>query len=381
MKPQKLLLIVFALAISFNSYSQDPSYTSFHNNRLLFNPSLVGTNGTQSLKARAKSQWFNDGGGGFKTVGLQWEETVPCSIIDIGAKFNANEEGSGRYRTLEAGILTSIFRPFTYKKINEHNIRLGGDFSWGQNNIDYSRLVWSDQLDKKYGVVLPTSFVAPNGGSSTVYFNPGVGVSLRSLWNKHKVNAVMTNIGLALYRFYNFSGDEINQSVSVLGLDNANPYRITAFAEAEFIPKYYGRKYVSMRPSILYQKQGKVDYIEAGFRAGYTRRAGLGFYYHASFDNVYDQTKWITATTDFQLKMGKGKLLEINLSYSENLGGLKNFSGPQFEIGFTYHLNKSSLCNILGQEDDVPYTDEYKCPIMTVTPGKRKMYENIWGKE
>jgi hypothetical protein len=335
---------------------------------------------------RSKLQWNNDGGNGYKTLSLLFEETMPCSVIDIGAKINYNEEGAGLYRTLELGFLSSAFVPLNLSQFSDHNFRFGVDFSWGVNSIDFSRLIWSDQLDLKYGVkdkygnYNPTSFNSPNAGRSSWFFNPGFGVSMRSLWNKKSTKAWMTNFGVAMYRFYSLKDGEINQSVSVLGLKNSNPYRLSAFAESEFVPIYYSRKYISIRPMILFQKQGNINYLEAGIRAGYLRNAGIGFYYHTAPGNVLGQTPWLTFTTDFMISVGNGKNLEMSLSYSENMGGLQNLIGPQFEIGISYHIAKSSVCNLLNMKDDVPYNNEYKCPIMAITPGKRKMYENIWYK-
>ena len=370
------LLILFT-----NLIGQDAAYTSFADNRILFNPSLVGVSGAQSWKIRGKSQWFNDGGSGYKTLGLIFEETMPCSIIDLGAKFNLNEEGSGLFRTWEAGIVSAMFIPLPSSQKHDHNLRAGADFSWGINSIDYNKLIFSDQLDPKYGNILQGSFISPNTGNSSWFFNPGVGFSLRSLWNKKSKQAVMTNAGMAMYRFYSLSGGKINQSVSILGLDNDNPVRYTGFFEMEFVPKYYGRQFLSMRPSIVYQKQGKIDYAEFGFRAGYTRSAGIGFYYHTSFLNEYGVNRWLSIHGDITIKLKKKRLMVVNFDYSSNISGLRNFSGPQFELGFTYHLAKSSICNAMDQQDDVPYNGSYNCPIMDVSPGKRKMYENIWYKE
>lgn len=380
----KKITIIFLLLWSLwgnDTYSQDPAYQNFAQNRFLFNPSLTGSYGAQSWKMRSKLQWNNDGGSGYRTLSLLFEETMPCSIIDIGAKVNYNVEGAGFYKTFEAGFLSSAFLPFSASKNSDHNFRLGVDFSWGVNSIDFSRLVFSDQLDPKYGIIKPTTFIAPNQGKSSWYFNPGFGVSLRSLWNKKSSKGVMTNFGAAIYRFYSLEDGEINQSVSILGLKNSNPYRLSAFGEAEFVVKYFNRNFISFRPMILYQNQGGINYFEAGFRGGYTKTAGLGFYYHTAPGNDFGQTAWMTITSDFMIPTGKGKSLEMSFSYSENLGGLQNFTGPQFEIGISFHLSKSSICNIMGMEDDVPYNNTYKCPIMAITPGKRKMYENIWYKE
>ncbi|MBK9043442.1 MAG: type IX secretion system membrane protein PorP/SprF [Saprospiraceae bacterium] len=161
-----LILIFFWLRLS----SQDPAYHSFTQNRFLFNPSLTGSYGAQAWKVRSKAQWNNDGGGGYKTVSLLFEETMPCSILDVGAKVNYNEEGAGIYQTLDFGFLTSAFLPFHTGRHHDHNARIGFDFSWGVNTIDFSRLVWSDQLDPKYGNINPTSFTIKQSGQICLVF-------------------------------------------------------------------------------------------------------------------------------------------------------------------------------------------------------------------
>jgi type IX secretion system PorP/SprF family membrane protein len=368
------------LTCEIKTYGQDPAYSSFHSNRLLFNPALVGSQGAQSYTMKAKTQWLNDGGHGYKTISFTAEETVPCSIMDFGVKALVNEEGIAGYRTVELGLLSAMYIPFSWNQWSDHNFRLGLDAAWGWNTVDYSKFVFSDQLDSKYGIVRPSSFVVPNDGISRNFFNPGVGCVIRSLWNKTNRHAFMTNIGLSMYRFYTFSSGQINQSVSVLGLDSPNPNRYAAFAEIEFIVKYIGRRSLTLRPQIVYQKQGDISYIEMGSRFGLARDLGLGLYYHLvpRFNN--SPTKWITATFDVLKSNYKGRAVAFNFSYSLNVGGLKNFSGPQFELGIAYHLAKSTICKISGMEDAVNYSYEYKCPYYSFPPGKRKYYENLWSK-
>lgn len=370
-----LFLLFFNILIF---YSQDPSYHGFEGNRYLFNPSLTGSYGAQSYGLKSKFQWNNDGGGGYRTHSLFVEETMPCSILDLGFKLNYNSEGTASYNTLESGLLAAIFVPFTLDQFSDHNFKFGFDFSWGLNSIDYSKLIWSDQLDSKYGIVYQTEFIPPNEGMSAVYFNPGFGFSFRSVWNKKSSKAIMTNFGLAMYRFYSIQDGQINQSVSILGLRSTNPHRLTAFFETEFLPYYHTRKYISIRPMILFQKQGEINYIETGFHTNYSRIAGLGVYYHANPANALGQTPWISVSSNFLFSIGKGRKMNLSFSWSENVGGLQNLVGPQFEIGMSLYFAKSSICKLLNMEDDVPYNYDYKCPIMSISPGKRKMYENIW---
>lgn len=383
---KKLSLYTLLLGISLNSTAellnaQDAHLLTHNNNRLFFNPSLAGTNGAQTFKAVAKSQWYRDGGNGYKTIGLTYEETVPCSILDGAFKITANEEGKGLYRTVELGPVIAASLTQLSKKMHDHNIRFGADLAFGFNSIDYNRLIWSDQLDPKEDKpVRPTSFVPPNGGRSAWYFNPGFGISWRSLWNKDRKKAIASNLGLACYRFITINDDLTNQSISVLGLRNPNELRITAMAEIEFIPYYSGRKFLSARPAIYFQKQGPIDYVEIGIKTGYSRKMQLNLFYHTTLNSSLGSTRWLTLGTDLLLTTGNGKRIELNLSMAQNIGGLQNFTGPQMEIGIAYHLARSSVCKALKLEDDVSYGNEYKCPILAQTPGKRKMYENIWYK-
>lgn len=375
----KFFTFFFIIYVHFLS-AQDPAYTDFDHSRMIFNPSLVGSSGAESLKFRSKFQWNNDGGDGYKTGSILFEEAMPCSIVDIGLKFNFNEEGKGVYRTIESGILTSACLPFSISPRHSHNFKFGFDFSWGVNTIDFSRLIWSDQLDKKYGIVRHSSFVSQDGNRSAVYFNPGIGFSLKSVWNKKSSKAIVTNFGFATYRFYSFRSGEINQSVSILGLNNSNPYRLTAFVQSEFIPRIYEKKYMTVRPLVLFQKQGNLNYMEAGARLGYLKTTGIGFYFHTVPFVNSTPTSWLTIKNDYLFYLNKKRIMELNLNYSTNFGGLKNFVGPIFEIGLSFHFAKSSICNKLGKEDDVPYDSNSKCPIMSISPGKRKIYENIWYK-
>ncbi|MBK7637078.1 MAG: hypothetical protein IPJ13_24515 [Saprospiraceae bacterium] len=63
----------------------------------------------------------------------------------------------------------------------------------------------------------------------------------------------------------------------------------------------------------------------------------------------------MTFTTDFLISVGSGKKLELSLSYSENLGGLQNFVGPQFEIG-TVIICPKSICNLMEWKTTYPTT-------------------------
>lgn len=372
-----LFLFVELVFNAASAFSQDPTFISFSSNRSLYNPAMVGYSGAQSIQIKGKSQWQNDGGGGYRTLSMIFEETVPCSLLDFGGKLLLNEEGSGLYRTGEVGILSSIYLPLKLSKSSAHNVRIGLDASWGINSINFDKLIFSDQLDPKYGPINPTGFVLPGENSSNTYATPGFGLVVRSLWNKLSSSSIASGFGVALYRFYNFSENNFNQSVSILGLNNSNGQRLTAFLDFEFSTRGGLFKNFLIKPQFFYQKQGVIDYGEIGSRFSLLRDLGLTLLYHTDFSSNTNGTKWVSANFDFVNKFRNNTAIGINLGYAMNLGGLSNLVGPQFELGVSLYLAKSSICKLLDKDDAVPY-NQLKCPFYSLSRGQSKLYENIW---
>ena len=73
------------------------------------------------------------------------------------------------------------------------------------------------------------------------------------------------------------------------------------------------------------------------------------------------------------LKPRQGRLVEMNLSYGHNIGGLSNTIGPILGLGFAYRLNKSTLCKLDNIYD-------VNCYDLTL-PENWRIYENVWYKD
>ena len=100
---------------------------------------------------------------------MSLEESVPCALFDLGLHYYGDQEGNGRLQTHQLGASFAAAPVFRDDRHNgTTNLRIGGSFFWSQKRIDFTKLVFSDQLDAKYGIfdrlgnLNPTSFVAPN---------------------------------------------------------------------------------------------------------------------------------------------------------------------------------------------------------------------------
>ncbi len=378
MKLNKSILMIIAFMGCANYlFSQDPAFTSFQSCRTLFNPSFVGLSGSESFQLKTKYQWYNkaDPSDRYQTINFLFEEPLPCKqLLDVGLKFNHNSEGKARFKTTEMGILSCITLN-TKDKLgyNNQNIRIGGDFTFGFNQIDYSNLIFSDQLDPKKGPIKTTSFLFPSTDPKW-YFNQGIGISYVGSFKSKTHKSFTINTGLAAYRAYGLIDINYQHSNGLLDTNYIDPYRLTFHFQYERDYVHLNSFLSRIRYYALIQKQGQLDYFEVGSRVGIiNNRLALNANLHGTFLPAYtNNTKWIAMGIEYRNIVRKGRMIEFNATYAWNIGGLSNFIGPTMEVGISYHLNRSMLCG----KDNIY---EVNCTDLTL-PINTKIYENIWYK-
>jgi type IX secretion system PorP/SprF family membrane protein len=334
---------------------------------MLFNPAYTGIKGTSGISFKYKTQWYSSQTAAYKTSSLVYEESLPCNILDYGFKLLYDQEGDGLFTTLEAGALL-VATPSFRQHHSNHNFRIGADISWGMHDVAYDRLIFSDQLDPQTGPGLPGKFIPPNDGRSEIYFNPGLGILYKGLFDTRSENSQILNLGIAVYNVYTFQSGLFSNSRSVLGLSPIQSVRWTAFAEYELIPYARDNQYISIKPLVYYQHQNQIQSADAGLRFGLSGILGLGLYFHFTDFEFSKHTGWINLSADFGWKINENQKLLFTLSYCNNYSGLQNFAGMIFELGVAYHFKK--LTKSCGSANKV------NCN--SFTSPKNKIYENIW---
>lgn len=382
-----ILLICLGMAGCSRTFGQDPFFIQFAHSESAFNPSLTGYRGALSLISKYKGQWMQSGSQGFQTVSIDLEESLPCSVVDYGLHVGADQEGSGLLRTTDFGgrVAGTIAFDAGY---SSHNVRLGLAMLWASKRVDYSRLVFSDQLDAKYGTVdanglpNPTSFVPFNDGRSLWFFMPAMGFSHRILLNRQKFRSPTILYGLAIHNAFSLGSQRYAGNIeSILEQDTRLPIRWHAFLSPEFVMIAEGRTFVTVRPLLAYQQQGPIHYAEIGSRFSLNRNLALGLYYHGNHhdqDEGFSNTNWYSIQAEFGGIIGRTKRIDLGIAYAGNVSGLRNQMGPILEVSVALHFATSPSCQLWGFEDEVPYGDQIKCPTSTMTPGRRKMYEGLW---
>lgn len=400
----KIILVTCILAImimiAIRLPAQDPFFTHFYANESEFNPAMTGYRGALSFNAKYKNQWAGANVRAFQSALVTVEESMPCSIFDYGLALKYDEEGDGRFRTYDAGLKLAgtVGGDILDKSRNAMrvwNLRMGLALRWAQKIVDYSRFTFSDELDPKYGTVdalgndLPTSFVPPNDGRSRGFFAPAAGLVFDWLSNERSKRPWGLTAGLAVHNLYSVGGSRYGNEESILHIGTPLPERLSVFLRMEFIPHNDNRRFVTIEPLFLYQRQGEfgagrtaLHYYEAGASFGLNRTISLGLLYHAAQRPENDvNNHWFTIQTEFGGLISSRKTkdrIDLGLAYSSNFTGLKNTVGPILEVSISYQLATSPACGWMGRDDEVPYGKGVNCPTRAFSRKRRKMYENIW---
>lgn len=382
----KLPLLVTWLALPVLLLAQDPFFTHFYGNEALFNPALVGNRGALSINFKAKHQWHSAATPGYRTYLATLEESMPCSFFDYGLSLLQDQEGSGYLKTQQFGGMLAAplrlpeFRPFSG---DIFQLRLGIGLLWGQQSIDYSRLLFIDQLDPKYGLVdadglpIPSAFAPPNDGRSNWYFKPSGGAVLQYVANPTSRKAFYLNIGAAIHNLIPLGGDQ-GQSWSLLGIGTATVPRYTFFANGEWVLGYLDHEYISFRPQIFVQQQRGLSYWESGGTLSFSKMVSAGFYYHGS-RTFADQpsTNWGSAQLEVGFFSGENSRIDLGFGYAFNFSGLRNEVANVYELTLRFSFATSPMCRLGGQPADYDKKRSLPCPTLREA-ARSKIYENIW---
>jgi type IX secretion system PorP/SprF family membrane protein len=159
----RLMKRVFSIAIvivyGLVANAQDPQFTQFYANPLYLAPSYAGGIPGHRAALNYRNQWTFVPGT-FQTYSVSYDHNFMSFKSGLGLLVLGDYAGDGRLGTTMAGLLYSY-------DINPHpdyHIRPGIGFYYLQHSIDYSRLIFGDQLAGGYGELPPT--VQPLGNNA-----------------------------------------------------------------------------------------------------------------------------------------------------------------------------------------------------------------------
>ena len=262
--------ISFVMMIAFfsaNLYAQDPTYSQYEPNQLYYNPAYAGYKQAARFEASYRNLWPNVPGKDFPGPMSNYMASGDAyfSIHDkfnagVGAFVSQDVQGQGYLTTTSTGIMYSQHMPHIKSRrdfMDRFNIYVGFKAYYTQMHIDWSRFVFSDQLNFNYGLTGPSSF-NQTSISNRGYFDFDYGVLVRN--NFMGRGKWYNEIGFAMAHV-------LSPNISITGSNSdasrlPRKYTFTYRANIAIGDNFY------IGPTVLFENQGKF----------YETNAGLDFY-------------------------------------------------------------------------------------------------------
>lgn len=172
-----ILVVVFGFVILFRATAQDFPMSQAYSNPFWMCPALAGNSDAPRISSFYRSQW-PDISGSYKTAMFGFDSGVKKVHGGLGLYGIYDNSADG---TLIEWSLNGIYS--YHGKINDNlTLRSGAQFTYGRKILDWSQLIFPDQIDPRHGFVFDTSEPLPEGGLKKSYFD--LGLSVAADWKK-----------------------------------------------------------------------------------------------------------------------------------------------------------------------------------------------------
>lgn len=249
MRRLSYILMVIGVSCFSQIKAQDPNFSQFFMNEIYYNPALTGINNGLRVGTSYRNLWgpipskFNTGsvfmdGSGVNKMGL-------------GILASMDVEGEGKLRT------TAIAGNYSYRMLESKNIRfqLGVQGQYIRKQVDWSQLVFSDQLDEVFGNVNSSSFIIPSQDiTQYVDFGAGAALKFNAGGGKSGQKKTMTGtVGVAVLHLAQPKDAFIGGGVGYL------PRKLVVHFDTKIISPG-----VIYAPAFIYEKQSNITTFQAG---------------------------------------------------------------------------------------------------------------------
>jgi type IX secretion system PorP/SprF family membrane protein len=243
---KKYILAVVVIIYSINSFGQDPEFTQYYANPIYLNPAFAGSSYGPRVALNYRNQWPTISGG-FITYAASYDQHFDLLSGGIGVQVLYDRAGDGELSTTMGSLMYSYMLRINQK----FAIRAGLQASIISKSIDFSKLLFGDQINPKLGFVRPTQENLPSTGIYKI--DPVADFSAGIMGFSKKFYG-----GVAI--------DHISQPAISFYADNKSilPMKITAHAGL-LLPLDNSRAPRNFfSPNIMYQKQQNFSQFNIG---------------------------------------------------------------------------------------------------------------------
>jgi type IX secretion system PorP/SprF family membrane protein len=302
---KKILTIAILLtAILQEVKAQDPQFTQFYANPLYLNPAFAGVVRCPRFILNYRNQWPNIPGN-YITYSASYDQHIDALNGGIGVLVTNDVAGQGTLNTLNFSGIYSY-----HLEVNRNfSIKAGFQATYAQRTLDWSKLTFGDQIDRRYGFIYNTNEVFGPNSVNYVDFSAGM-------------------IGYSERFFFGFAAHHLTQpDQSFLVPSSRLPMKITAHAGAS-IPLTRKTRFndpAKISPNILFQQQQ--DF----------RQINVGMYFQKS---PFVAGLWYRNKDAFIALVGiQQGLFKFGYSYDVTVSRLTNTTGGAHEISVSMQVD------------------------------------------
>jgi type IX secretion system PorP/SprF family membrane protein len=314
---KRLLSGLFAL-MGLSALAQGPEFSQYYSAPLYLNPAFAGTTNDHRFIANYRNQWPNITRG-YETYSLSYDYNLHQYNSGVGILINADKAGTAGMRSTQLNFIYS----YKFNISNKWVIASGLNFGYAFRSIDFTKLLFSDQLQFDASGSSPTDDPAAYNLNTAHYFD-------------FKAGALAYNKSF----WFGISASHLNTpNRSLINEEATLPIKTTIHGGVR-IPLYGGpfkRDRISvLSPSFVYKKQGRFDQLDVGAYFLYDP-ISIGLWYRGIpiTQNVKDNISQdaVVVILGFNLER-----IELSYSYDFTVSELGPTSGGTHELAMKYKL-------------------------------------------
>ena len=309
----KNLVVIFLIFSGLKIYAQEPVFSQYYFNPIYLNPALAGMDNNFRLFMNGRNQWVKVPSGiNISSVAFDtWENNTNTALSFM---YSTGMEGEGFLRT------NNFFAGGAYRLFDVFPSPVAWQFGFQYQNIskqiDWSRLVFSDELDPYLGDIYSSNFTAPLGNS----YNTS-NLALGTVLTYHIKRGAKTRrfhipidldieMGLAVHNFITRSNGFINE------IDNNRKYTL----HGSMLWPFKGNLSGAIKHSALYVNQGMLSTLQVGIAEVWMYPLHLGLFYRqqmTSLDDDLDRYESVYFIFGYQHVFERNNL-GLTISYSRD---------------------------------------------------------------
>ena len=322
-----VLFIIIAPKIE----AQDQGFSQFFNNPVYYNPANVGLSKGLMARFSYRNQWpgLNNDLTSYNFSLEVSERNIP-GMGGVGLIFSSSDYGMQLFSTSMIGVITSVRVPVSQNMVSQ----FGAMVSYTQKKINWDDLVFSDQLDPRYGNVNPSSFVHPD--AQNISFTD---VNLGGVLQGQFKNSI-TTFGFAAHHLFQPNESFIDNLAPLprrfvvhgdIIFDNKNSTRIVSSAKLN----------MKINPGFIIENQAGLNKYAIGLNMLF-ENLYTGFWFRNEEFSFLNYTS-ITLLAGLYIPLSNKNLMKIMYSYDLVISKFYAGSGGAHEVHITLSFDDINL--------------------------------------